>query len=223
LPTLFDIVGIDHPQAIDGRSFEPLLRGEAQEGRDFIVKQYNENSGGTRNPMRAVQTREFLYIFSPWSNGQRTMATATKGTSTYRRMTRLAASDPKVAERLDLFDHRVVEELYNVEEDPDCLDNLIDDPVHANDLTKLQKTLDTWMEQTEDPMLLVYRERGDPEARESYMRFVEKEASKRAPKAKQQRRNLRRRAAELDANRLRRADRRSRVDEPAGVGVDAKD
>jgi N-sulfoglucosamine sulfohydrolase len=215
LPTLLDIVGIDHPDGIDGRSFEPLLRGEAQEDREFIVKEYNENSGGTRNPMRAVQTRKYLYIFNPWSNGKRVMATATKGTPTYRRMKERAASDPMIAKRLDLFEHRVVEELYDVEKDPDCLANLIDEPAQATELADLRKVMDEWMLKTDDPMLDVFRERESAEAREAYMRFVEKQAAERVSqtnKAKKERRALRRRGAKLDADRLRRADRRAGVD-----------
>ena len=71
LPTLLDIVGAAHPAGLDGRSFAPLLRGQTQEDREMVVKEYNENAGGSRDPMRAVQTKQFLYIFNPWSNGER--------------------------------------------------------------------------------------------------------------------------------------------------------
>jgi N-sulfoglucosamine sulfohydrolase len=225
LPTLCDVVGIDQVEGVDGRSFEPLLRGEAQEDRGYIVKEYNENSGGIRNPMRAVQTPTYLYIFSPWSNGKRLMATATKGTSTYRRMNELAASDPAIAKRLDLFEHRVVEELYDVEQDPDCVTNLIDDPKHAKGLAELRKTLDAWMVKTADPMVDVFRERDSAEAREFYMAAVEKEAAERGPrvKARKDRKALRRRAAKLDADGLRRGNRRARVDQAAGGVIDAED
>jgi N-sulfoglucosamine sulfohydrolase len=222
LPTLLDVVGIDHPEGLDGRSFEPLLRGEAQEDREYIIKEYNENSGGSQNPMRAVQTRKYLYIFSPWSNGERVMRTATQGTSTYRRMKELAPTDPEVARRLELFDHRVVEELYDVEKDPDCTSNLVDDPRHEKELAELRKILDAWMVKTGDSMVTVFAGRDKLAVREAYMAVVEKEAAHRGPRAKKERRNLRRRAAEFDANRRRRVDRRSRVDKPARVGVDAE-
>ena len=35
-----------------------------------------------------------------------------------------------MAARLDLYRHRVPEELYQVDEDPDCLVNLIEHPDH---------------------------------------------------------------------------------------------
>ena len=45
-------------QSRDGRSFAPFLRGETQEGRDSLVAEYNENSGGSRHPLRTILTRD---------------------------------------------------------------------------------------------------------------------------------------------------------------------
>jgi hypothetical protein len=56
----------------------------------MIFKEYNENAGGNRHPMRSVQTKKFGYIFNPWSDGKRVFRTATQGTLTYRRMKQLA-------------------------------------------------------------------------------------------------------------------------------------
>ena len=50
-PTLCDVIGVEHPEGMDGRSFEPLLRAETQENRDSVFKLYNENSGGNRHPL----------------------------------------------------------------------------------------------------------------------------------------------------------------------------
>ncbi|MCA9030006.1 MAG: sulfatase, partial [Planctomycetaceae bacterium] len=150
LPTLLDATGIEHPAGLNGRSFFPLLKGGEQEERDFVIKEYNENAGGSRDPMRAVQTKQYLYLFNPWSNGERVMATATSGTSTYRRFAELAKSDPVLAARHDLYQHRVVEELYDVVQDPDCLQNLIDSPNHQDAVRDLRSHLEFWMIETGD-------------------------------------------------------------------------
>jgi N-sulfoglucosamine sulfohydrolase len=190
VPTVLDILGVAHPQGIDGRSFAPLLRGESQENRDFVVTEYNENAGGFRHPMRAILTRQFGYIFSPWSNGERVMATATKGTATYRRLKVLAKGDPQIAARLELFERRVPEELYLYAADPDALANLIDDPEHRAERDRLTKALEAWMVKTGDPMLEVFRGRSDPKLREDYMAKVEKEAADRkSPKNRKARKN----------------------------------
>ncbi len=179
LPTLLDIVGLPYPAGMDGRSFAPVLRGETQEGRDFVVTEYNENSGGHRHPMRSLVTKDFAYLFNPWSNGERIMATATKGTVTYRRMQALARTDPAVAARLTLFDKRVPEELYNYAADADALQNLIARPEFRADRDRLTRQLEEWMVRTGDPMLEVFRARQDPKAREAYMTKVEAEATAR--------------------------------------------
>ena len=179
LPTLLDIVDLPKPDGLDGRSFAPVLRGERQEGREFAVTEYNENSGGNRHPMRSIVTKDFAYIFNPWSNGERVMATATKGTVTYRRMQALAKTDPKVAARLKFFDRRVPEELYNYSADVDALENLVDRPEYRAERDRLTKQLEAWMVKTKDPMLEVFRARHDPKAREAYMQIVEREAAER--------------------------------------------
>ena len=179
LPTLADIVGAESPARIDGRSFAPLLRGGQQDDRELVFKEYNENAGASRDPMRAVQSKRFLYIFNPWSNGTRVMATATTGTPTYRRLATLAKTDPALAKRHDLYRYRVVEELYDVQDDPDCLRNLISQPKYAKQADALRDALAKWMNKTADPLLTVFQNRSDAQAREQYVVKVEREAQQR--------------------------------------------
>lgn len=184
LPTLLDITGLKHPKGMDGRSFLPLLKGKKQDDRDMVFTHHNENSGGHRNPMRAVQTKEYLYIFNPWSNGTRIMGTATAGTSTWRRMNELAKTNPQIAARVDLMDHRVPEELYNVSRDPDCLKNLIAGAGSRKELEHLQSAMEEWMKKTNDPLLPVFQKRDDPQVRERYVQQLEKESAERTGKKK---------------------------------------
>lgn len=178
-PTLLEVLGVPAPAGMDGRSFAPVLRGETQAGRDYIVAEYNENSGGFRHPMRTIITRDYGYLFNPWSNGSRVMSTATRGTVTFRRMQELAKGDPAMAARLDLFEHRVPEELYHYASDPDARQNLIASPAHRAERDRLIGLLESWMVHTRDPMLAVFRDRANPAAREAYMKAVEQEATDR--------------------------------------------
>ena len=126
--------------------------------------------------MRAVQTKRYLYIYNPWSNGERVFATATTGTVTYRRLVALAKQDKRLDKRLDLYKHRVPEELYDVANDPDCLINLIADAKHQASLPGLRSELEGWMKRTKDPMLEVFIKRHDEIFREAYVQKLEKEA-----------------------------------------------
>ena len=179
LPTLLDIVDAKYPARLDGRSFLPLIRGKTQIGRDHVFKEYNENAGASRDPMRAVQTKRYLYIFNPWTNSERVFATATTGTVTYRRLVALSKQDKRLAKRLDLYKHRVPEELYDVANDPDCLHNLIAEPGHQAALPSLRSELEGWMKRTKDPMLAVFQKRNDAAYREAYVQKEEEEALER--------------------------------------------
>ena len=168
-PTVLEVLGVEPGRAFEGRSFAPLLRGESQEGRDFVVKTYYENSGRYRQPMRGIESREGLYLFNPWSDGQAVFKHAPAGTRTYKRMQQLAKTDPAVAARLDLLDHRRLEELYRLPEDRDCLDDVADDPAAAGLKRRLQADLEAWMVANDDPMLDAFRNRDDERAVAEYM------------------------------------------------------
>ena len=188
LPTVMDALGVKKPARLDGRSFYPVLKGEKQAGRDYIIKQYHENSGRSRDPMRAIETKTHLYLFNPWSNGKRVFATATNGTDTCKRMIELAKNDKAMNERLNLYRYRVPQELYQVKRDPDCLQNLISSSNNQEVKNKLQKLLEEWMVKTGDPILECFRNREDPAFVEAYVQKLESESEARrkasAPKPK---------------------------------------
>ncbi len=171
LPTLLEVMQHEHPtpDILHGRSFAPLLRGETQKNRDFVILQYNENAGGNRHPMRGIQTREHLYLFNPWSDGKRKFATATTGTATYRQMVKRAEKESVISARLDLFDHRVLEELYDVPNDPDCLVNLIDSPAMQETVQSLRNQLTSALDQMDDPVAVVLQSQADVSIRDAFM------------------------------------------------------
>ncbi|WP_395740099.1 sulfatase [Prosthecobacter sp.] len=173
LPTILDMLALPSPGGFDGSSFAAVLKGEKQPERTMVFKEHNENSGGQNTPMRAVQTKDMVYIFSPWSDGRRVMSGATNGTATCRQMRVLAGTNEQIAARIDLFDHRVPEEAYDVSYDPDALTNLIAKPEHARQVAALEKAMEDWMVKTKDPLLEVFRHREDAAAREKLMLELE--------------------------------------------------
>ena len=179
LPTFCDMLHAPHPEGLQGTSFEPLLQGKVQTERTAVFKEYNENAGGNRHPMRGVETPEYLYLFNPWSDGEDIMRTATQGTKTYKRMKELAPASEEIRQRLDLFEHRVVEELYNVQEDPDCLVNLIDSKSHQNVLEDMRNRLKNWMKETSDPALVAFEGRESEAIRRAYVDKSQEESNAR--------------------------------------------
>ncbi|MDV6029230.1 MAG: sulfatase [Phycisphaera sp. RhM] len=179
LPTLLDIAGIPHPDGFDGRSFLPTLRGQQQAGRNLVYKVYNENSGGNRSPMRSVQSKRFGYLFNPWSDGKRVFRTATTGTMSYRAMVKLAPTDPQIAARLELFQHGVLEEFYDYENDPDALVNLIDNPEYADELAKHRAAMRRFMADSNDHALPAFDNRDNKQLVSAYVDKVQAEADAR--------------------------------------------
>ncbi len=171
IPTLLEVMGSQHPtpDKLHGRSFVSILRGEAQTDREHVILQYNENAGRNRHPMRGIQNANYLYLFNPWSDGKRKFATATTGTMTYAQMVKRAVKETRVAERLQLFDHRVLHELYDVENDPDCLVNLIGSEEHHDVVSDLQSKLHKELTRIGDPAAQLTADFDNEELRLAYM------------------------------------------------------
>ncbi len=85
----------------------------------------------------------------------------------------LAKTNEQIAARIDLFDHRVPEEVYDVSYDPDALTNLIAKPENATQVATLEKAMEDWMVKTKDPLLEVFRHRDDLAVREKLMQQLE--------------------------------------------------
>ncbi|MCC7205389.1 MAG: sulfatase [Phycisphaeraceae bacterium] len=171
MPTVLDALGIQGP-AMDGRSFLPVLRGQKQEGRDLVFTQFYQTSAKRNYPIRCVQSRQFGYLFNPWSNGIRVFKNESQDGRTMNAMYQAAETDPQVAQRVQLFLYRVPEEFYDFGNDPNALNNLIDDPAYAGEIRKMRATLEQWMVQTQDPALEAFRHRQSPQACEELMQLT---------------------------------------------------
>lgn len=159
LPTLLEAVGAPPTDGLDGRSFLPLLAGEVQTGRDHLFTCYNDTAGNRRYPMRCVQDARFGYIFNAWSDGRTTYRAEPMTGLAFDAMQRAARTDPVIAERVELLLHRVPEEFYDLQRDPDALHNLVGDSKYAEEVARMRDLLAGWMERTKDPVLPAFKTR----------------------------------------------------------------
>jgi N-sulfoglucosamine sulfohydrolase len=182
MPTALDAAGVPGPEGMDGFSFLPVLLGRRQAGRDKVFTQFHQTSAKNRYPMRCVQNHRFGYIFNPWSDGARVFKNESQSGLTFKAMRAAAKTDPKIAARVRLFQYRVVEEFYDLANDPDALRNLRDDPRYKKKLDNLREELLKWMKRTNDPALEALKNRSSPEALKKFMAEQDARAGKKQKK-----------------------------------------
>ena len=174
-PTILETAGVKPPDAMTGRSLVPLLRGQSQAGRDrvFIERERHANvrSGDLSYPVRAIRTRDYLYIrnFRPdrWPAGDPELYFAVGpfgdidgGPSKSLILDRRA--DPEIARYFQLATaKRPAEELYDLRRDPDQLVNVAGQAAHRSAQQRLRQDLDRWLRETGDPRASVDDDRWD--------------------------------------------------------------
>jgi N-sulfoglucosamine sulfohydrolase len=177
-PTFMDVAGLPHPEGLDGRTLVPLLKSEAQPDRDVVFTEIDYKIGGPAVPMRCVQDAKYAYIFNAWSDGKLRYSNNNEGL-TMKAMEAEGKSNPAVQARVDIFRYRVPQEFYDLEKDPGCLRNLIDDPAHRELAVKYQDRLRHWMVATHDHCLTAFEARNDKakltEAMASYVKLAGKD------------------------------------------------
>ena len=155
--TILEACGLEDKLETDGRSYLGLLEGkEDPERENFVYTQFNLTSAFNAFPMRCLQTKKYGYILNTWSDGETLFKNEAQSGLTWKAMVRAAESDSSIADRCDFFQHRVPEEFYDFEKDPDALHNLIDDPEYADLVNEFRTKLNEQMDKFRDPLLEKY-------------------------------------------------------------------
>ena len=132
----------------------PLIVGKNQKDRDYHFGEIDYKIGGKATPMRSVDNKRFRYIFNPWHMTEYRYANSNEG-----EILKTIEKDPEYKEYLawaKMYRYRVPEELYDVVNDPDGINNLIDDPKYKDELEELKKVLRNWMVEKNDLALVMF-------------------------------------------------------------------
>lgn len=174
-PTFLEAAGLKPLPEMTGRSLLPLLAGKKQSGRDevFVERERHANvrKGDLSYPVRAIRTKEFLYIrnFRPdrWPAGdpEKWKSVGPFGDcdgSPSKEFVLAHRDEPKFAEFFQLaFAKRPAEELYDLSKDSHQVVNVADRAEYATAKKKLRRTLDRWMKDTKDPRATTDDDRWD--------------------------------------------------------------
>ena len=139
-PTLCDLLAIDRPEWLQGRSFLPVIRGETDEVNDAIFSEVTYHAA--YEPMRCVRTKRWKYIRRYDDRG----------------VPNLPNCDDSISKTFMLEhgwkERRVAkEELFDLVFDPNEACNLAGDPAQVHVLGEMRARLDEWMAATDDPIL----------------------------------------------------------------------
>ena len=156
LPTFLAAAGAAVPPAdMDGRSFLPVLLGQAETHRDAVYASHTGDGKMNRSPMRAVRTNRYKLVLN-LNPGEAYKTHVSEGVSDDGKLywdswVALAERDAHAAEMVRRFRHRPAEELFDLSADPWEQTNLAADPAHAQTLARLREQLKQWrLHQGED-------------------------------------------------------------------------
>ena len=140
-PTVCDMLSIEKPVWLEGKSFLPVLRGAAEQGHDQI---FSENTyHAAYQPERSIRTTRWKYIRHFDGRSEPNLSNCDDSPS----KTYWIKADWTHNEFIPS------EELFDLTFDPAERNNLVSDPHHAAVLGEMRTKLEDWMHRTNDPLL----------------------------------------------------------------------
>jgi len=139
-PTLCEMLDIEKPKWLEGRSMMPLVRGEAKEINEQVFAEVNYHAA--YEPKRAVRTQRYKYIKCYDNRRRPNLPNCDDGPSKSYWLDKGWKDQPMPQEQL-----------YDLVFDPSEVHNLTGDASKAGTLADMRKRLDTWMRATDDPLL----------------------------------------------------------------------
>jgi N-sulfoglucosamine sulfohydrolase len=153
-PTILDYTGVEaDPKAFHGRSFLGVLDQPSPEGWDSIFASHTFHEITMYYPMRVLRDRQYKLIWNLAHGLSFPFASDLWASETWQHLVITDATH--FAKRpIENYLHRPAFELYDLEADPDELNNLAEDPEHAELLAEMQARLKAEQERTGDPWIL---------------------------------------------------------------------
>ena len=140
-PTICDVVGLEHPSWLEGKSLLPLVSGDVTQIHDEIFAEVTYHAA--YEPQRAVRTTRYKYM-RRYDDQHPGKVLANLDDSLTKDILLEAGWGDVDPPREALFDLWL---------DPSEGTNRIDDPTLSEVVEDLQRRLQDWMVQTGDPLL----------------------------------------------------------------------
>jgi arylsulfatase A-like enzyme len=139
-PTICDLTGLSHPAWLEGKSFLPVIRGEAKEINDEVFGEVTFHAA--YEPKRAVRTQRWKYIKRFGDKKTPVLPNCDDGLS--------KSVWVEYGWKNMILPN---ESLYDLVFDPAEHHNLATDAAFTPVLAEMRQRLDRWMKATDDPLL----------------------------------------------------------------------
>jgi arylsulfatase A-like enzyme len=139
-PTICDLLEIDPPDWLQGKSMMPLIRGETAEINEEILAEVNYHAA--YEPQRAVRTKRWKYIRRYDDRSSPVLPNCDDGLSKDVWLQHGWQQKSPASEQL-----------FDLTFDPQETHNLANDPSVIEVLKDMRARLDRWMQTTDDPLL----------------------------------------------------------------------
>ncbi len=149
MPSLLELLGVQAPEGMDGRSWVPLLRGEQQADRDFVVTHVNTVSSGKSFAQRCIRTKDRALMFHAWVGGNEKFRVEAMSGLSFAAMS--ASTDEKIKPRVKQLVDGETLMFFDTVSDPSERKNVINDSKYAAEVAELSKKLLAHMQRTDDP------------------------------------------------------------------------
>jgi N-sulfoglucosamine sulfohydrolase len=153
VPTVLEACGLPVPENLPGASVLPLCRGEKVEWRDVVFTEHTSHCPHQYFPRRTAFDGRYLLIWNleggsrknPFPEGDVRSRVIIDLVEQKMAGSEIAAAMARAIEPPEF-------ELIDLQNDPDELRNLADNPEYAPTLEKLKKRIQAWQEETSDPL-----------------------------------------------------------------------
>lgn len=139
-PTVCEAAGIEAPDGLEGRSLQPLMRGEVEHLHDAVFGE--ETYHGPYVPQRSVRTPRYKYIRHFAVDERKPSTCCNPGPTKHRWLDDGWDEQPMAAEQL-----------YDLTFDPTERNNIAERPDMQAVLADMRGRLENWMRRTDDPLL----------------------------------------------------------------------
>ncbi len=146
VPTFLEIAEAKAVASLDGESFLPIMRGERKQHKKFTFSLQTTRGilkGSDFYGIRSVADNKYRYILNLTPN-MRFQNVETEG-DLFNLWQDEAKRDSFASRITEKYQKRPKIELYDIEIDPYCMNNIADDPKNKNTIQTMDKVLKEWM------------------------------------------------------------------------------